>query len=175
MLMFEVLRTAARRSPGRTARWSRRSRSCSRASVAIFLVARRPPLLAGAALIGVGMGLAYTQSLFLSLGLPHKKSVAAGIHEAFIGMANATLAPLAGLATEGDGSANGALLVRGRARGRRRASSCSRACGGPAACARCALSAGPPGSSLPRVGATSFVRTRKDLEEAERSSSPPTG
>jgi predicted MFS family arabinose efflux permease len=56
------------------------------------------------------MGLAYTQSLFLSLRLPHKKSVAAGIHEAFIGVANATLAPLAGIATEAYGSANGALL-----------------------------------------------------------------
>jgi predicted MFS family arabinose efflux permease len=77
-----------------------------------------PIMIGGVALIGAGMGLAYTQSLFLSLRLPHKKSVAAGIHEAFIGIANAVVAPLAGAATEMSGSANGAvafalLLVAG--------------------------------------------------------------
>jgi predicted MFS family arabinose efflux permease len=77
---------------------------------AMFAGAHPAALLGGAALIGVGMGLAYTQSLFLSLGLPHGKSVSAGIHEAFIGLANASLAPLAGLASAGWGSANGALL-----------------------------------------------------------------
>jgi predicted MFS family arabinose efflux permease len=109
MLMFEVLR----RRPGLA--------GADRGLVAsgvllfaglgvIFLVSAKFALLAGAGLIGVGMGLAYTQSLFLSLRLPHGKSVAAGIHEAFIGIANATLAPLAGVATEAYGNANGAVM-----------------------------------------------------------------
>jgi predicted MFS family arabinose efflux permease len=76
----------------------------------LFLTSGRAGLLGGAAALGVGMGLAYTQSLFLSLRLPLRKSVGAGIHEAFIGIANATVAPLAGLATEAYGTANGALL-----------------------------------------------------------------
>jgi dGTPase len=37
------------------------------------------------------------------------------------------------------------------------------------------LSAGAPGGSLPRVAEASFVRTRKDLEEAERSALAPYG
>jgi MFS family permease len=81
------------------------------AGTAVLVVSLAAPgLLAGASLIGLGMGLAYTQSLFLSLRLPHRKSVAAGIHEAFIGIGNATVAPLAGAATQISGSANGSLL-----------------------------------------------------------------
>ena len=80
------------------------------AGLAALRVASHPAaMLLGASLIGVGMGLAYTQSLFLSLGLPHGKSISAGIHEAFIGLANASLAPLAGVATDAAGSADGAL------------------------------------------------------------------
>jgi predicted MFS family arabinose efflux permease len=78
--------------------------------LAVWLTSVAVVMLGAVALIGAGMGLAYTQSLFLSLRLPHKKSVAAGIHEAFIGIANAVVAPLAGIATERAGNANGALL-----------------------------------------------------------------
>jgi predicted MFS family arabinose efflux permease len=109
MLMFEVLR----RKPGLAGADGALLASVGLlfAGLAAMLVASHPAaLLGGAALIGVGMGLAYTQSLFLSLGLPHGKSVSAGIHEAFIGLANASLAPLAGLATAWRGNANGALL-----------------------------------------------------------------
>jgi predicted MFS family arabinose efflux permease len=109
MLIFEVLR----RRPGLAG--SDRALVASiglliAGAVALFLASDRVTLLAGASVIGAGLGLVYTQSLFLSLRLPHKKSVAAGIHEAFIGIANGAIAPLAGLATEQYGNANGSLL-----------------------------------------------------------------
>jgi predicted MFS family arabinose efflux permease len=109
MLVFE----ASRRNPGLAG--SDRALAGSMGllvagAATLVFVHDRVMMIAGAAAIGGGLGLVYTQSLYLSLRLPHKKSVAAGIHEAFIGVANGTVAPLAGLATEAWGSANGALL-----------------------------------------------------------------
>ena len=77
MLMFEVLR----RKPGLAGADGALIAASGLlfAGLAAMLVASHPvALLGGAALIGVGMGLAYTQSLFLSLGLPHGKSVVGG-------------------------------------------------------------------------------------------------
>jgi hypothetical protein len=108
MLMFEILRRMPQLAGSDRALLF--SVGLLLAGLAALRVASHPAaMLLGASLIGVGMGLAYTQSLFLSLGLPHGKSISAGIHEAFIGLANASLAPLAGVATDAAGSANGAL------------------------------------------------------------------
>ncbi len=77
----------------------------------LFNSASVPWLLVAAALYGIGGGIAYTQSLALSLRLPRDASSAAGLHEAVLGLANALVAPLAGYAAGSFGSANGSLFV----------------------------------------------------------------
>jgi predicted MFS family arabinose efflux permease len=82
----------------------------------LFAASRSTGALAAAAFVtGTGAGLAYAQAMLLSLRLPAAATKGAGRHEAVIGAANATVAPLAGYAATATGRPDDALLAAGAA------------------------------------------------------------
>jgi MFS family permease len=75
-----------------------------------FALAREGAVLALAAgLAGFGAGLAYAQAMLLSLRLPAAATKGAGRHEAVIGLANASTAPLAGYVATSTGRPDDAV------------------------------------------------------------------